>query len=102
MICNATKVTPELQLEIEQYYYHEAELLDDHRYEEWLDLFAGDARYWMPTRTNRHLREQDKEVSVEGSSRFLMTIKNLWAGASNRCSRSPTGPKIPAAARPIW
>src|SRR5260370_11062268 len=66
MICNATKVTPELQLEIEQHYYHEAEVLDDHRYEEWLDLFAGDARYWMPTRTNRHLREQDKEVSVEG------------------------------------
>jgi 3-phenylpropionate/cinnamic acid dioxygenase small subunit len=25
----ATKVDPELQLEIEQYYYHEAELLDD-------------------------------------------------------------------------
>lgn len=27
----ATKITPELQLEIEQYCYHEAELLDDHR-----------------------------------------------------------------------
>jgi hypothetical protein len=30
----ATKVAPELQLEIEQYYYREAELLDDHRYAE--------------------------------------------------------------------
>jgi 3-phenylpropionate/cinnamic acid dioxygenase small subunit len=60
------KVAPELQLEIEQFYYHEAELLDDHRYEEWLDLFSGDARYWMPTRANRQLREHDKEVSVEG------------------------------------
>src|SRR5437588_11485215 len=66
MSCKATKVTPELQLEIEQYYYHEAELLDNHRYEEWLGLFSADARYWMPTRANRQLRDHDKEVSVEG------------------------------------
>jgi len=62
----ATKVAPELQLEIEQYYYREAELLDDYRYAEWLGLFSSDARYWMPTRSNRLLREHDKEVSVEG------------------------------------
>src|ERR1700675_4600561 len=62
----ATKVAPELQLEIEQYYYREAELLDDHRYAEWLDLFSSDARYRMPTRSNRVLREHDKEMSVEG------------------------------------
>jgi len=62
----STKVDPELQLEIEQYYYREAELLDDHRYQEWLDLFSADTRYWMPTRANRLLREQEKEVSAEG------------------------------------
>ena len=56
----ATRVAPELQLEIEQYYYQEAELLDDHRYAEWLDLFADEVRYWMPTRANRLLREHDK------------------------------------------
>ena len=66
MSTKATRVDPELQLEIEQFYYHEAELLDDHRYPEWLDLFAGDARYWMPTRANRLLREQDKEASAAG------------------------------------
>ena len=27
---------------------HEARLLDEHRLEEWLDLFADDGRYWMP------------------------------------------------------
>jgi len=60
------KVEPALQLEIERYYYYEAELLDDHRYGEWLDLFSADARYWMPTRANRLPREQDKEFSAEG------------------------------------
>lgn len=27
---------------------HEARLLDEHRFEEWLDLFADDGYYWMP------------------------------------------------------
>jgi len=55
-----------LQFEIEQFYYREAELLDDRRFSEWLDLFSDDTRYWMPTRSNRQLREQDKEASADG------------------------------------
>ena len=27
---------------------HEARLIDQHRFEEWLDLFADDGHYWMP------------------------------------------------------
>lgn len=62
----ATRVDAELQLDIERYYYLEAELLDDHRYDEWLALFSDDTRYWMPTRTNRALRDVARETSVEG------------------------------------
>ncbi len=28
--------------------YREARLLDEQRFDEWLDLFAPDGRYWMP------------------------------------------------------
>jgi 3-phenylpropionate/cinnamic acid dioxygenase small subunit len=28
--------------------YYEARLLDEERYEDWLDLYADDAYYWMP------------------------------------------------------
>jgi 3-phenylpropionate/cinnamic acid dioxygenase small subunit len=28
--------------------YHEARLLDEKRFDEWYELFAEDARYWMP------------------------------------------------------
>jgi 3-phenylpropionate/cinnamic acid dioxygenase small subunit len=28
--------------------YREARLLDEQRFDEWLDLFAEDGRYWMP------------------------------------------------------
>ena len=32
----------------EEFLYHEARLLDEQRYEEWLALFAEDATYWVP------------------------------------------------------
>ena len=38
--------------EINQFLIFEARLLDERRFEEWLDLFAEDATYWMPGRTN--------------------------------------------------
>jgi 3-phenylpropionate/cinnamic acid dioxygenase small subunit len=38
-----------LQPQIERFLYHEARLLDSNRFHEWLDLFAEDARYLMPS-----------------------------------------------------
>ena len=32
---------------------HEARLVDEQRFDEWLDLFADDARYWMPLEYNQ-------------------------------------------------
>ena len=43
----------DLLREVEQFLYHEARLLDERRYHEWLDLFTEDTHYWMPTRFNR-------------------------------------------------
>jgi 3-phenylpropionate/cinnamic acid dioxygenase small subunit len=56
-------VGPELQHEIEQFLYYEAELLDERRYREWYDLMADDIHYWAPTRYNRTSRELDQENS---------------------------------------
>lgn len=39
-----------LQYEVEQFLYHEAALLDDRRFGEWLALIAEDVHYWMPIR----------------------------------------------------
>ena len=38
---------------VEDFLYHEAELLDDRRFRDWLELFSDDAMYWMPVRQNR-------------------------------------------------
>ncbi len=42
-----------LRREVEEFLYHEAELLDDRRFHEWLELFTEDAHYWMPARDSR-------------------------------------------------
>jgi benzoate/toluate 1,2-dioxygenase beta subunit len=36
------------QQEITQFLYHEARLLDEHRWAEWQDLFTPDGLYWVP------------------------------------------------------
>ena len=69
-----------LHYEVERFYYDEAALLDSHRYEEWLALFADDARYFMPIRRTRMQRELDKEFTKPGEMAFFDDTKTLLAG----------------------
>lgn len=55
-----------LKEEVEEFLYHEVELLDDRRYEDWLALFTEDARYWMPMRRNVPPGAADREFTREG------------------------------------
>jgi 3-phenylpropionate/cinnamic acid dioxygenase small subunit len=55
-----------LERDVANFLYHEAELLDERRYEEWLDLLADDIRYWMPIRRNVKLGELGREFTREG------------------------------------
>lgn len=42
----------DLTREIEEFLYREADLLDERRFKEWLDLLADDIVYFMPIRRN--------------------------------------------------
>jgi 3-phenylpropionate/cinnamic acid dioxygenase small subunit len=55
-----------LKQKMEEFFYHEAELLDERRYEEWLELLADDVRYWMPMRRNVKFGELEREFTREG------------------------------------
>jgi 3-phenylpropionate/cinnamic acid dioxygenase small subunit len=56
-----------LKQEVEDFLYREADLLDERRYEEWLDLLAEDVRYWMPMRRNVPRDEPEREFTREGA-----------------------------------
>ena len=55
-----------LKNEIEAFLYQEAELLDERKFEEWLDLLTDDIRYWMPMRRNVKANEIDREFTRSG------------------------------------
>ncbi|MEU6606383.1 3-phenylpropionate/cinnamic acid dioxygenase subunit beta [Streptomyces shenzhenensis] len=56
---------------VEQFLYAEAQLLDEHRYAEWIELFADDVHYWAPTRMTRTHRERDREIADMHQSAYI-------------------------------
>lgn len=61
----------ELQFEIEQFLFHEAELIDQRRFDDWLQLLADDLEYWMPVRSTRALGDEANEFAKPGESAFF-------------------------------
>jgi 3-phenylpropionate/cinnamic acid dioxygenase small subunit len=51
--------------QIEEFLYHEADLLDERQFEAWLDLLTDDIRYWMPMRRNVKFDDQESENTRE-------------------------------------
>lgn len=56
-----------LREELVDWFNRESELLDDQRYEEWLDLLTDDIRYEMPLRLNVPSTEMHRERTKPGS-----------------------------------
>jgi 3-phenylpropionate/cinnamic acid dioxygenase small subunit len=69
----------DLHFEVEQLYYDEADLLDENRFADWLDLLADDLEYWMPIRTNRLRRQQALSVAARGEAAFYDETKDSLA-----------------------
>jgi 3-phenylpropionate/cinnamic acid dioxygenase small subunit len=79
-----------LTREIEDFLYHEAELLDRWQYEEWLDLLTDDVRYWMPLARNVQFGEQAKREYTreldelawfdEGKTILTLRVQQLMTG----------------------
>ena len=53
--------------EIERFLVREARLLDTRHFDEWVELFTDDARYWIPVRKVRTITNQpgDRDVDHE-------------------------------------
>jgi 3-phenylpropionate/cinnamic acid dioxygenase small subunit len=69
MIALSLEVAPEEQRMLERFYFHEARLLDNRQYRQWLALLSQEVRYLMPARVNVQVnnreRGQEDMISVE-------------------------------------
>lgn len=67
----------DLRRKIEDFLYLEAELLDERRLREWLELFTDDVRYCMPVRYNPLERPENlnEELSKPGEAYYFNDTK---------------------------
>lgn len=81
-------VNAEQQHEIEQFYYQEALVLDEHRYLEWVNLFSDDTHYWMPIRQTKTSNDVDEEFGKPGDVAYYDDPKGIL---ESRVRRLETG-----------
>jgi 3-phenylpropionate/cinnamic acid dioxygenase small subunit len=65
---------------VEHFLYHEAQLMDESRYDEWLALWANPALYWVPS--NRDEIDPRREISLiyDDWVRLQLRIARLKSG----------------------
>ncbi len=78
-----------LAQEVHEFLCAEADLLDERRYEEWLDLLTDDISYWVPMRRNVQFGHWDTENTRqgrdmnwfdEGKATLRLRIKQITSG----------------------
>jgi 3-phenylpropionate/cinnamic acid dioxygenase small subunit len=65
--------------EVADLFYREADLLDERRYEQWLELLTDDIVYWMPMRKNVPWEDRDKDITAEDDVSWMQDDKPTLA-----------------------
>ncbi|MDT9409588.1 aromatic-ring-hydroxylating dioxygenase subunit beta [Corynebacterium rouxii] len=72
-----TPVIGELAQRVTRFLYDEAELVDNMRWDEWVDCLHDDIYYWAPVRENRVARERKDEFYPQGTSVYFEESKSF-------------------------
>ena len=78
----------ELTHQVAQFYFREAELLDDGRFADWLDVFDDDLAYFAPLRTNRLRRQAALSIGRRGEAAYFDETKTSRINVSGAAFRS--------------
>jgi 3-phenylpropionate/cinnamic acid dioxygenase small subunit len=73
-------------MNVEEFLYHEARLLDTQQLEAWLDLFTEDATYWLPLERGRRTLETS---SIIHDDRTLLELRVKQARHPRAHARLP-------------
>jgi 3-phenylpropionate/cinnamic acid dioxygenase small subunit len=77
----------ELQREVEQLLYYQAELLDGKHWQAWMNLFADDGVYWMPVTPEQ--TEWEGSPSIFAEDKLMMEIRKGRVSHPNAWSQVP-------------
>ena len=67
---------------VQQFLFHEARLLDERRFDEWLALYAPDAEYWVPYAWQQDNPKDHVSLFYETVSLLRMRVDRLERGLS--------------------
>lgn len=67
------KPVADIQHDVEQFLYRQAELLDDKQWQGWIDLFTPEGIYWMPP--ERSYTTWDGMPAIFAEDKNLMTVR---------------------------
>jgi 3-phenylpropionate/cinnamic acid dioxygenase small subunit len=84
------KALRDLRCEVEDFLFHEADLLDERKFAEWVDLLADDLKYFMPIRRNVKLGEQDERENTRIGEGISWFDEDKWT-LSKRVEQILTG-----------
>jgi 3-phenylpropionate/cinnamic acid dioxygenase small subunit len=77
----------DLQREVEQLLFAQAELLDAKQWQAWMDLFTDDGIYWMPARAEQTEWESSPSIFIEDKP--MMEIRKGRVTHPNAWSQAP-------------
>lgn len=66
--------------EVEDFLYHEARLMDDQQWEEWLDMFTEDIIYWIPCNEYDGDPKRDLSIVYDDHQRMKDRVWRLQSG----------------------
>jgi len=87
VLAPALKVGHELQQEVEQLLYRQAELLDAKQWQAWMDLFDVQGVYWMPVQPEQ--TEWQGSPSIFAEDKLMMEIRMGRVKHPNAWSQAP-------------
>ena len=67
---------------IEDFLFHEAKLIDEHRYEEWLALWTEDCLYWVPCNSDDADPSRQAMIIYDHRARLEERVYRLTSGAA--------------------
>ena len=65
----------QIQHDVEQFLYAQADLLDRKQWQDWVDLFTADGIYWMPP--DASYKTWDGQPAIFAEDKNLMTVRML-------------------------
>ena len=67
---------------IESFLYHEARLIDEHKYDEWLSLWTPDALYWIPCNSDDADPARQAMIVYDNRDRLQERVLRLTSTAA--------------------